>query len=75
MAVSGKTDHFTDDAPDSAWRDNYSSAEDHSREVDEILEEQVRKGQVLALSEKEARQRYGKELQVASLGAVVKGSP
>jgi hypothetical protein len=65
--VSSKSDHFADDAPDRAWRDNYSSADDHSSEVEAILEEQVGKGQVLAMTEKEARQRYGAELQVASL--------
>ena len=58
-------DGFPNDG-ESVWRSNYSSLEDKVREVLEAT-----RGQVLKLSENEAKERYPK-LVVASLGALRK---
>ena len=58
--------------PELAERDNYISATSHMDKVKEHVEEDVRKGWISSLSLEEARERYGEELQVASLGAVPK---
>ncbi len=55
-----------------ASRDNYISATAHMDKVKKHIGEDVEKGWVAAMSLKEARSRYGDELQVASLGAVPK---
>ena len=53
---------------DSVWRSNYSSLEPLSDKVREVLEDHANRGQVLKLSEDEARKRYP-NLVVASSGA------
>ena len=62
-----------------AINENYKSATVYPRELDEILEKKVAAGRAFKLTMKEARDRYGKALTVASLGALVKstaeGSP
>ena len=64
-------DHSANDA---VWRLNYSSLEEHSDSVLEVLVDQANRGQVLRLSEEEARRRYP-NLTVASLGARKKEKP
>jgi len=55
-----------------AWRANYTSAQLLHHEVVRELEELDRRGLTLKLTEEEAKQRYGEELVVASLGAIQK---
>jgi hypothetical protein len=59
--------------------ENYKSATIYPRELDEILEKKVAAGRAFKLTMKEAQERFGKALTVASLGALVKstteGSP
>ena len=52
-------------------RDNYSSAEDHMAKVEEHLEEDLKKGWLVKMSLKVARELY-QGLQLAALGAVPK---
>ena len=54
-------------------RDNYPSAKAFAVEVEKVLEDQARRGQVLVLTEEEAKRRYRDRLTVASLGAMEKG--
>ena len=61
-------------ANDAVWRLNYSSLEEHSDSVLEVLVDQANRGQVLRLSEEEARRRFP-NLTVASLGAQKKEKP
>ena len=69
-----------EDAIPSGWaedfeqssRDNYISATAHMDKVKKHISEDVERGWVAAMSLKEAKSRYGEELQVASLGAVPK---
>ena len=56
------------------WRNNYSSAVNFASEVEEALEEQARRGQILITSEESARSKYGARLTVAALGAIEKGT-
>ena len=51
-----------------AWRNNYPAVATLSAEVTEVLEDQAKRGQVLKLSEQEARSQFP-NLVVASLGA------
>ena len=51
-----------------AWRNNYPAVASLSAEVTEVLEDQARRGQVVKLSESDARREYP-DLVVASLGA------
>ena len=57
-----------------AWRNNYPAVASLSAEVTEVLEDQARRGQVLKLSECDARREYP-DLVVASLGANKKEKP
>ena len=56
-----------------AFRQNYESAVGFADQVEAVLERQVLSGQILALEEADARQRYGDRLAVASLSALKKG--
>ena len=58
-----------------SWRKNYSSAVEHAAAVENILSEQAGLGQFLVLPEKEARERFGDQLTIAALGAIVNRSP
>ena len=53
---------------DAVWRQNYSSLEEHTDKVLEVMVDQASRGHVLQLSEEEARKRFPK-LTVSSLGA------
>lgn len=53
-------------------RDNYQSATEHLSAVADQIQEDVETGRVLKMSLEEARARFGKDLKVASLGAVPK---
>lgn len=53
--------------------DNYSSAKAFVKDVAVTLLVQAQRGQVLVLTEQEARLRYGSRLAIASLGALAKG--
>ena len=64
--------HVWEEDLELAERGNYISATSHMDKVREHVEEDVRKGWISSLSLEEARERYGEELQVASLGAVPK---
>ena len=57
-----------------AWRNNYPAVASLSAEVTEVLEDQAERGQVLKLSESDARREYP-DLVVASLGANKKEKP
>jgi hypothetical protein len=71
-SLPGQANPEDEDSLEGAWLSNYASALEHSNEVEAILEDQVTRGQVFALSEEEAKKKYGKNLQVAALGAVIK---
>ena len=58
----------------SMWRTNYASLDVFSDKVLAVLEDQAARGQVIKMTEHEARQRYP-DLLVASLGAQRKDKP
>ena len=64
----------TVDDEDATWRKNYSSLERWKSKVLEVMEDQTSRGQVLKLTETEARLRFP-DLVVASLGAIRKDKP
>lgn len=55
-----------------ANRDNYISATSHMEMVKRHIQEDVQKGWITSMTLKEAKEKFGEELQVASLGAVPK---
>ena len=61
-------------AGDPLWKKNYSSLAELSDQVKDVLDDQSRRGQVLKLSEQEARRQYP-DLVVAALGANRKNKP
>ena len=61
-------------AGEQAWRRNYPAVATVSSEVTDVLEDHASRGQVLKLTEQEARSRYP-GLVVASLGANKKEKP
>ena len=61
-------------AEQGVWRQNYSSVAEWSEECSKIMNDQAERGQVLRLSEEEARQKFP-ALTVASLGAIKKEKP
>ena len=54
-------------------RDNYPSAVQFAEDVRRTLVDQTGRGQVLVMSESDARATYGDRLTIASLGAIEKG--
>ena len=56
---------------DPEWRRNYSTLADLSEQLTAVLEDLAERGQVLKLSELEARKKYP-HLVIASLGANTK---
>ena len=58
----------------SMWRTNYASLDAFSDKVLAVLEDQTTHGQVIKMTEQDARQRYP-DLVVASLGAQRKDKP
>ena len=52
--------------------DNYVSAEENSGDIARQVLEEVQKGTILRLSERDAREKFGGRLAVAALGAVPK---
>ena len=56
------------------WRLNYASLEDLSDKVTEVIEDQTRRGQIIKLTEADAKSQY-QNLVVASLGANRKDKP
>ena len=71
--VPGQADATEEDFRGGAWRTNYSSATEHREEVEAVLREQASRGQVAIFSEKEAVEKFGSRLTVASLAAIQKG--
>ena len=62
-------DHLDDKAgAEGAWRSNYASIDELADKVDEVMEDQAMRGQVIRLSESEARSQFP-NLVVASPGA------
>ena len=59
---------------ETTWRKNYASVEVLSEKVVEVLRDQAARGQVLILSEQEAKEKYP-GLVIASLGAQRKDKP
>ena len=53
-------------------RSNYSSAVTHIEKVKKVVEAEIEKGWIRRIPMEEAYQKFGKEVQVASLGAVPK---
>ena len=63
---------WVEDSPGETLRDNYSSATSHLDKVKKIVEEEEKKGWIKRMPLSEAKEIYGEDLQVASLGAVPK---
>ena len=62
-------DYLDDKAgADCAWRSNYALIDEVADKVEEVMEDQARRGQVIRLSESEARSQFP-DLVVASPGA------
>ena len=61
-------------AEQGVWRRNYSSIAEWSEECKKIMDDQAERGQVLKMSETDARRRFP-GLTVASLGAQKKDKP
>ena len=62
-------DYLDDKAgAEGAWRSNYASIDELADKVEEVMEDQAMRGQVIRLSESEARSQFP-NLVVASLGA------
>ena len=63
-------------APDRSgvWRSNYASLREFESQVLEVMHDQASRGQIIVMSEKEARTRYP-DLVIASLGAQRKQKP
>ena len=61
-----------DDSEYRAENENYSSAKEHSQQIEVQFQEEERLGFMFPLSEGEAKRRYGDKLRVASLGAIPK---
>ena len=62
-------DYLDDKAgSEGAWRSNYASIDELADKVEEVMEDQAERGQVIRLSESEARTQFP-DLVVASLGA------
>ena len=55
-------------ATEGVWRRNYATLDGLVDRVVDVMEDQTRRGQILKLTESEARRRYP-DLTVASLGA------
>ena len=68
-------DHLEEQSENEAvWRQNYSSLEEHTDKVLRVMVDQASRGQVLQLSEEEARKRFP-NLTVALFGAQRKEKP
>ena len=67
---------YLDYAPDKSgvWRRNYASLREFESQVLEVLHDQAARGQIIILSELEAKKRYP-HLVIASLGAQRKEKP
>ena len=72
--IPGQRDASADDEFIGCTVQNYVSAVGHVDEVRATLEDQAERGQVLMLTESEARRRYGTRLTIAALGAIKKGT-
>lgn len=70
-----QTTTWTDERPGEELRENYMSAQEHMSKVRDHVEKDVQKGWMCRMALSEARDRYGDDLQVASLGAVPKDVP
>ena len=80
-AAHEKKEKKVEDIPPPTWeeveaspnpRDNYASAKDHMEKVKQHVEADKKKGWMVHMSLAVAQERYGGDLQVASLGAVPK---
>ena len=56
------------------WMENYSSAKELSEAVKRSLQDMAKKGQVIQMTEKAARAKYGDKLSIGALGAIKKGT-
>ena len=76
LASQANSQDYLDDeeATEGKWRRNYSSVSQLADKVIEVMEDQTARGQLIKLSEAEARRQYP-GLVVASLGAVRKDRP
>ena len=76
LAEQSKPDDWQEDLANDGgcWRQNYSTLWHYEKQVIQVLEDQADRGQVLKLSEGEARVRFP-GLVVASLGAQRKEKP
>ena len=63
-----------DASAESTWRRNYASVGELTKQVLEVMDDQARRGQLIKLSEAEAKARFP-NLVVASLGANRKDKP
>ena len=71
-AESDSTDHLEESVRrDVNWRRNYSSVAELADKVKDVTDDQARRGQVLKLSETEARRQFPQHV-TASLGALRK---
>ena len=66
-------DYLEEDAStETTWRENYASIDELTEQVVDVMEDQARRGQLIKLSEAEAKVRF---LDLASLGANRKDKP
>ena len=63
---------FTEEDLRQVWAENYSSAEECKEDIWRQVDEEVKKGTIVRLSEEEATKKFGERLAVAALGAVPK---
>ena len=59
---------------ESSWRRNYASVADSSDKVNEVLDVQASRGQILSYTEQQAKELYP-GLTIVSLGAIKEGKP
>ena len=69
LAGQGNPGDYLEDEhdPETVWRSNYPTVSELSEKVEEVLEDQVRRGQFLKHTEEQAKRLYSR-LIVASLG-------
>ena len=65
-------DVWEEEAEPSEPRTNYRSAMDHLEKVKSIIQAEIEKGWIRRLPLEEAYQKFGRDVQIASLGAVPK---
>ena len=63
---------FTEEELVQVWADNYESAEEGKKDIWRQVDEEVKRGAIVKMSEEDAKKEFGERLAVAALGAVPK---